>query len=502
MNFVRYLMPILLAAGFTAGALQAQQQQETSFEKQLQESDDQPVREFVQSKENIDIKKKANNLDISGDIRFEWRNLYEKGVVLYTPCDSSTFDDNGEGASSCPIRESYRNIRGGHHVDARDLPVSHNDFDVEFNLKLKYSFGRSWATAHLQYDNSAGVRGRNDCCVNNFPIFDCNGDEVVDRAFRDQRRTGKGSGEGNSINLKRAFMGYNIWADGKNRLDIEAGRRKLDDVFVSEIQFSNRFDGILLKYARSINEDMDFYWENGVFVIDERVNLFGYATEIGLLNVYDLGLDVRYSFIDWTKHGKNRCHIRNPFGSQFQISQLSFVYTINPEFDCKVVPFEFYGGVLINHAAKKTRFTHHKRKNLGAYAGLTVGVVNKAGDWAIDVEYNMLQAQAVADIDAGGICRGNFLEDNLYDIVDVSVDNAPSYNFSSYSPGECFSSKTNVYLPRRGNTNYQGWRFEFLYAFTDNLTIDTIYEYSREEDRHIGGPHRYSDFEIEFIYAF
>ncbi len=483
-------MPILVAAGFTSAAIHAQQQQETAFERQRNETDDTPLREFVQSKENIDVKKKANNLDISGDVRFEWRSLYEKGVVLcLEDPDSSTLSEN-DIARIQAVREQYRSLRGNGYVDNNNLPLSHIDFDIEFNLKLKYSFGRSWASAHLQFDNPAGIRGRNPC-FDDYPIFNCCGTNVERRVRGDQRYSGKGSGESDRLNLKRAFMGYNIWADGKQRLDIEFGRRKLDDIFFSEIQFSNRFDGILLKYANAINDDTDWYWETGGFVIDERVNHFGFATEIGVLNLFDVGLDLRYSFIDWIKHGKNRCKVRNPLGTQFAISQFSFVYTINPEFDCKVIPFEFYGGFLINHAARREVFTRWKKKNLGGFGGLTIGVVRKEGDWAIDIEYLMVQAQAVSDIDVSGVSRGNILDENLTDIIPVDVRGA----------GGRYSSER-VYFPRRGAANFKGWRFEFLYAITDNLSVQTVYEYSREEDRRIGGPHRYADCEIEMIYAF
>ncbi len=55
---------------------------------------------------------------------------------------------------------------------------------------------------------------------------------------------------------------------------------------------------------------------------------------------------------------------------------------------------------------------------------------------------------------------------------------------------------------QRSCVNYRGWRFEGLYALTDNLTIDTKLEFSRALKKSIGGPHHYSNFEIEAIYAF
>lgn len=496
MNFVKYLMPFLMAAGFMTASAYAQiAGQETRFDRELRQRDDQPVREFIESKENIDVNKKAQNLDISGDVRFEWRTIQEKGIALYTN------DSSGYGSdSSNSFHERYRAFRGGDYVDLRGVPLSRNDFDIEFNLKIKYSFERAFAMAHLQFDNPAGIRGRNDC-FGDFGVFNYSGSEVKNRITRDSRRSVKGSGDGFFINLKRAYIGYNIWADDKHRLDIEVGRRKLDDIFDSEVEFTSRFDGVLLKYSSVIEDLMDWYWNTGVFVIDERVNHFGFVTEMGLLNIFDTGLDLRYSFIDWTKHGRNRCFIRNPLGTEFQNSQVSFSYTIHPTFGClcdKEIPVEFYGGLLCNHAARKNQFTRWKKKNLAWYAGVYIGEVDKKGDWSLDIEYIGVQAQAVSEFDVGSIGRGNIFDENLTDILDGHYYSEDPYSYSFPSS----SGKLVGYFPRRGNTNFVGWRCEFLYAITDNLSLDFIYEISRAEDRRIGGPHRYSDFEIEAIYAF
>ena len=470
--------------------------QETSFDRQLRERDEEPVREFVESKENIDVRDKAKNLDISGDIRFEWRSIREKGIALYV--NESDLNDNDSS-----FYETYRPLRGANRVDGAGIPVSVNDFDIEFNFKVKYSFQRAWAAAHVQYDNPAGSRGRN-ACGGTFAVFNKNGRKTVEFVNRDSRRSPKGSGESGFINLKRAYMGYNAYADGKQRVDIEVGRRKLDDVFVSEVEFSSRFDGILLKYASKIDKVADWYCNTAAFVIDERVNHFGYVTELGVLNILDSGLDLRYSYIDWRKHGINRCFIYDPFGARFQNSQISFAYTINPEICKRKLSIEFYGGFLVNHAARRhTIFTHNKRKNLAWYGGAYIGNVNKKGDWAIDIEYVVIQAQAVSDFDVGSIGRGNILDENITDALAQSFSESDVYSYYGIAGSDVIPSDSfKAYFPRRGNANFKGWRFEYLYALTDNLSLDIVYEFSREEDRHIGGRHFYSDFEVEAIYAF
>lgn len=512
MRFPNLLISILIIqTALVANAFAQRVGQETAFDRQLNTKDDQPVREFVESKENIPVKEKALNLEISGDIRFEWRSIQEKGIVLAVPNSylSDTYDIEDEYNSLSNFHKKYRAFRGGEHVLPDGNPVSINDFDVEFNLKFKYNYKKSWGMAHLQFDNPAGIRTGN-ACIANYAIFNENGSAVMVNA-KDVRHTGlslKGSGLSNFVNLKRAYMGYNVLADGKHRIDIEIGRRKFDDIFVSEIEFSSRFDGILFKYANAIEDLADWYCNVGAFVIDERVNHFGWITEWGILNVFDSGLDLRYSFIDWSKRGTNFCNAYNPIGTQFQISQWSWSYNFTSTIWKKEIPFEFYGGFLINHGAKRTRFTHHKLKNLGWYAGLYIGEVDKEGDWSCDIEYVVVQAQAVPDTDVGSIGRGNILDLNFFDVVKgipiSDFDFPSSRSYSSYSPSAHHMSDSRFigFYPRQGNANFVGWRFEFLYAITDNLSIDMIYEFSNAEDWGLGGPHHYRDFELEAIYSF
>jgi len=496
MKFIRPLRPFLMILSLTITEAYAQPLgQETGFSRQLRNQDDQPLREFVESKENIDVRRKAQNLEISGDVRFEWTSIQEKGVALYMNPHSHQREISDRLHSPPSFYQDYRNLRGGKHVDYDNLPLSVNDFDVEFNLKIKYTFKDAWAKAHLQFDNPAGIKGRNPC-FGSFPVFNQEGSKVVKTVPRDSRLAMKGSGEGMFLTLKRAYIGYNIFADGKHRLDLEIGRQKLDDIFDSEIQFSNRFDGALLRFASALEDRFDWYCLAGAFVIDERVNHFGYATEIGLLDIYGTGIDLKYSFIDWKKRGQNRCFIFNPLGTQFQNSQVTLTYTFLRKIFCKEMPFELYGGFLINHAAKKTVFSHGKKKNLGWYAGLYIGNNVKKGDWSFDIEYVGVQAQAVSEYDVGSIARGNILNETLLDIIEESFSHQ-SFDSSSFPSSYVFG-----YFPRRGNTNFVGWRFEFLYTMTDNFSVDMVYEFSNEEDQRIGGPHRYRDFEIEVVYAF
>lgn len=441
--------------------------QETDFERQLNETDVNPIRQFVESKENISLEDKDQNMEISGDVRFEYRNIHESANVIKVDQEDGRFF------------QRYESLRGGDAM-SRGLPVSNNDFDVEFNFKIKYTYGRSWFGAHVQYDNSAGIKGHNDCITTR--------PECQYIVERDSRRGCKGSGEGNNVNLKRAYMGYNIYADGVHRWDIELGRRKLNDIFDSEIQFSNRFDGAILKYASSIDKVADWYFYAGAFVVDERVNRFGSAFEVGFLNVFDTGLDLKYSLINWLGNGRSRCgkHF-DPIGYNFKNSQFTFDYHFTAPYTCEL-PAEFYGAFLINHAARKRCVTHNKLANLGWYLGLYLGEVEDAGDWSMDILYEWVQAQAVADCDVDGICHGNIQDEQFTDV----------YELKDKVTGDV----VDVLIPGRGNANYKGWKFEFLYGITDNLSLDLLYQFSHPVNSHIGGAHAFKEFKCEAIYAF
>ena len=249
------------------------------------------------------------------------------------------------------------------------------------------------------------------------------------------------------------------------------------------------------------------------------MNHIGYATEIGIVNVLESGLDLKYSFVDWRKKGENRCFERNPLGCEFMNSEFSFSYNFEPEIYCVTIPAELYAGVVLNHAAKKNAFTHYKRKNLGWYAGIYIGQVDKKGDWSFEVEYLYVPAQAVSDFDVGSIGRGNILNEHLTDILfypDVKATGNEKLSGDPSSPALSSITESKLggsvssygypgstsFLPRRGNANFKGWSLEFLYAITDNLSVDLVYEFSKAEDIKIGGRHDYSVVKLESIYAF
>lgn len=414
----------------------------TDFADELDERDFEAVTEYINSKRTIELEEKACNLAISGDIRAEWSFITEK--------------INGEA------------IRG-HRAKACDgLPITHNDFDIDLNLYFDYKCERAWGVAHIEFDNPAGVNESKKHCGATPAKYDPCSDIDSRAPF--------GSGRCDSLCVRKAYMGYNICADGCSRFDVEIGRRRLYDVFDSRIQFLARFDGIVTRYATQW-EASDIYWNLGGFVVDERVNHFAWVTEVGFLNICDSGLDFKYSYIDWFKNGINRCIVRESPGWRFQNSQWTGAYRFDPDFMC--IPAKIYGAFLWNHAAKRQTYTTNRLKNLAWYLGVIFGEVAVEGDWSLDITYQYVQAQAVADADVSGIGRGNLRGETL-----------------------TMGGPNGIPANARGNANYKGFRIEGLYALTDNLSIDAQFQYSKPEDKNIGGRVNYSKFKIEAIYAF
>lgn len=453
MRQFKYLFSLMLTVGFfmgtTAYAID-QEHDENRFDEELNERDFDALRDFLKTKRALDVSERCSNLTISGDVRTEWRHLDE------TCCGQRL---RGHGATT---------LFG-------DRPVSRNDFDIEFNLYFNYVYDRSWAVAQVRYDNTAGVDDNGHPCFED----DEEAGEGCDMCCKEKARRCQGDPEGyhgsgncDDLCLKKAYMGYNFFENECSRFDVELGRRgNLYSVFDSNIQFLSRFDGLLLKYDTACECIADMYLHVAGFVVDEKVNHFAYIGEVGFLDIFDSDIDFKYSCINWEKHGINRCFARNPRGFRFINSQFTLAYNLNPDYIG--VPVKFYGAFLVNHAARRILVQdHYKHQNIGWYVGILMGKVRKEGDWALELQYQYVEAQAMPDGDAGGICRGNLLNES----------------FTTCS--------------RRGNTNYKGWKLEGLYAVTDNITLDTIVECSKAANSRIGGKHTYSKFEFEAIYAF
>ena len=61
---------------------------------------------------------------------------------------------------------------------------------------------------------------------------------------------GKDGGTATKVEMERAFIGYDIFEEGKEDFYIEIGRSNLDFIFESRIEFGSVFDGIHIFYTR------------------------------------------------------------------------------------------------------------------------------------------------------------------------------------------------------------------------------------------------------------
>lgn len=447
MKLFRILLPIAVVlccfTTFNANAA------EYSSTDEFNERDCEAVTNFVKSKRMLPLTEKGCDLMISGDIRAEWESISEKHDGI-----------NLRGRNAPRTIEWFNGA-----------PPPENQFDVEFNLMIDYKGGCTWGVAHIEMDNNAGIDINPRGCAGDLVY----GNNVNDPTFITGNREGDphgchGSGICSNICLRKAYFGYNLFEQCSHRIDIELGRRYLYDVFDSRVQFRSRFDGLLLRYTNAWECFADMYVNAGAMVVDENVDHFAWALEMGLLNIADYGIDVKYSFIDWTHSEGNRCDLRDPIGMRFRVSQFTFAYSFNPELICTQA--KIYGAFLINHNSFKRLQFNNKSKDMGWYVGFQVGEVRREGDWHFDINYQIVEAGVIPDCDMSGIGRGN-------------IQNRPiTVNTSN------------------GNVNYKGLHLEALYALTDNIAINPSWNSSQEEDATIGGKHNYSCFELQFIYAF
>lgn len=487
---------------------------EETESEQTQDLDEEPIAPL---KEEEKIEEPV--LAINGDVRAEWQYINEFGVNA--PSFEEQFGPFEPGEHrQCPRNETIRpsNPNCGNPRTCRG-PLAANDIDIDLNLYFEFRTPCCWAVAHIEFDNDGGVRGsRKICGFNNCNKGSCKKGICKD-SFNEKRkncdkctppRNGLpteccnrvnydscgaidcqapvGSGDYEAIALRKAFFGYNIWTHCKSRLDIEAGRRRLFDVFDSRIQFLSQFDGITLRYTNQFNGTgtTDFYWNAAGFVVNEHIDHFAFVTEVGFLNIRESGLDLKYSIIDWYKPGNNECCVPKSDGWRFINSQVTAGYKFNRDYF--PVRVKLYGAVLYNHAARPRFYTGMKKYPWAGYFGILIGEVIEAGDWSIDMNVQYVDPQAVADADLTGFGRGNNRGETL----------TMAAGLRHFTPEERAYATQNA----RGNTNYKGFKIEGLYALTDYLSIDAQFIHSEAAHAKVGGRHRYNKFKVEGIFAF
>ncbi|HEY5259002.1 MAG TPA: hypothetical protein VIJ46_00010 [Rhabdochlamydiaceae bacterium] len=400
----------------------------TGVERNANDRDD-VLREWVNTKRQITVKELGGALSITGEVHGEMQSFNEKR--------------NG-------IRQ-----RG----PGGELGIAEYVYDAEVSMLFDYRADRTWSAVKIKYDNDAGtISGRTD-----------------------------------AIKLDRAYLGARLRDADTFTVDLEIGRRSLGNIFDSKVEFSSLFDGILLKYDLASEKAGDFYAHAGVFLVNERRSQYAYVAELGMMRIANSNFYTKYSIIDWdTKDDTNIGHTfaktyKNNF--EFVISQLIFGYRWTPVKFKKTV--EFYLAGVYNHAAhKKTEnnITNGKRANAATYAGFTMGELKKKNDWSLDVNYQVVQAQAVADYDSSGIGLGNSLGSGFYWVLNPS----PGPGSGPFIPA---TRKT-----AEGNVNFRGYMITLQYLITNNLNLFQTFSQSITLDTNIGPFRQYKMYELDMIY--
>lgn len=427
----RFLLLLSLFISTTTLQVFAQSPDLTPEKPDADSRDMDALKRWLQDKRMVTMKEIGGDLSLSGEVRTEFQvNSEEK---------------NGE------------QLRGNGGL--RPMFA----WDVEFNLMLDYRTERSWAAIKLEYDNDMGQR----------------------------------SGTMNKIRLEKAYLGGRLVAGDTFTLDSEIGRRNLSNVYDSKIEFGAVFDGGLFRLSKAFPEIGDYSINVGSFIINDRSNHYGFVGEIGALRIANVGLNMKYSLIDWYRPGseseKGNTSLEDALTNlryRFLVSQFSSSYQFYPQWMGKKL-VKFYGAALINHLALADPLAKvgvegqpFGKQNWGWYTGVSLGLVKKKFDWALDANFQWVQAQVVPSYDSNGIGRGN-------------ADDVGLYTMKNDGTGGATTLKTAT-----GKGNYYGFSFDGLYAFTDNLTINPNYQCSWTLDKNIGPNLIYKQFELEFIYAF
>lgn len=390
------------------------------------------VRDWLKTK-RVALNVKSGDLSIAGDIQAEWRNVHEKLGSL----DLTSGVNSPAGWSS-------------------------NLYSIDFRLYFDYKSDKTWSSVLLEFNNAGGTF----------------------------------NGEANQIALDRANMGYHLYDNGVVRLDVIVGRQRSYDIYDSEIQFNSTTDGFTGTYYLAMDSLADLSIRSGGYIVDQSANHPVWIIQAGMYDILDSGLYFEYAWTDWHKDTRNSTAIVNSSSTNtvtvgtekwdYIINQFVLGYVFNPEVFS--VDVRLFGGLLWNdHASKRTveRLSRGKiknsYKNLAGWVALQIGSVERAGDWAFQAQWQVVEALALPDWDVSGIGRGNSTSSSLF-------------GFNSYSSA--------VNFPGNGNTNYNGWELDLLYSVTNELVMELRLQRATSEAKQIGLPLNYTNFILAAIYGF
>lgn len=334
-------------------------------------------------------------------------------------------------------------------------------FRNEFNLYVYYEGKQTIGSARLKYDNRMGMLG----------------------------------GTTNAISLPKAYFGRQLFRAGATSMRIGLGRRPLDELFESSVQFSSRIDGGYVGMLSSVPGAFDFGIDFIGTLVDAQYNQYAWGTELEFNNIRSYGIYFKYAYLDWVKRGvsaqtdgsgnKTGVVIRNNPQYQYRTSQFLLGYILGPVYFN--TPFRAFAAFIVNHAAQEQTFLDNRKEKTAWYVGFQLGSGKKPGGFSIDYTYQFVRAQSIQQLDVGGIGNGNPRNNSIYGPVLNDVTGA----------AETVSTAT-----ANGNTNFKGWELKGLYRYTQHISWKLIYKCSKPANKAIGPDRKFKKFESQWIYNF
>ena len=350
--------------------------------------------DWIASKRMVTIKELGGNLSLSGDIRTEFFTVNERKNNIKQVGPSS-----------------------------QNPQIPDQAYKVKHNFLIDYRTEMTWCTTKVR--------------------FEYNKHTITDTGAR--------------VKLERAVLGTRVFDNDAQTIDLEFGRSKINYSFDSRLQFGSYMDGILCKFSQFNERLGQSYLHAAAFIINEMIHQYGYIGEVGVLNVLNTGLYLKYSLINWDTKTQANSIDANRF--RFTISQLTAGYKfIAPKIDKSMTLF---GAYLVNTQAKPLTILHCKRQNKAYYAGFTVGRLAKKGDWSLSGIMEHVEAQSIPSFDLIGVGKGNSSGIGLYSTLPFGKGNAATVSTAV------------------GDADYNGWLATFSYLITGNLSISQTYKQSR-----------------------
>lgn len=398
------------------------------------------VRDYVEARRDVELKVKGGKLIIGGEVTVSATQAQERinghkvrGKSAVSPFEAAT-------GNNAPIFIS-KDLQSGVNGYSGLLRTPEFFWDVNAKLSFDYEKENSYAAILLQFANVAGLENESY-------------QDIVGAGIRDHTEWKPGAKQ---IALKKALIGHKFHGEGHD-LALEIGRQSFYNIFLSRIQYTNRFDGVVARYKRTCGNS--WYTADGaVALIDARINHYIPVVQLGAYNIGNLGFYAIGSYIDWTYSGTH-VNGRSTDGSTENVDY-KYLFRNSQMILGRHIPKEYLGvttnvmvGGIYNHKAEKQTWTSDKKRNTAYWAGAEFGELKGAGSWKFGGNYQYCEMNAVPDFDCfAGITMGNV----------------------SYYPN--FTNGDTLGIPKGtfSWTNFKGPSFDLSYGVDDNQIVSLKY---------------------------